>query len=371
MYPHFLQFTLPKVGQAAVAVLLYFCFLDSPLLAPFSGWPLLYYLIPLAAVALLSWYSRNPLGAGMVAVGYYVALSCVDWGLRFAARRLGGPVLTVYNVVSLWGLTPALLTATVLAAAWLRARRLCVTTYQVTTSKPLPGGHLRVVQLSDLHPNPHAALHRGRIPELREKLTALHPDLLVFTGDVFDEFTPREEFDAFNRFFAELQAPLGKYFVYGNHDLFHHWQQPCFTRADLETAMAAARVRVLEDVAVQTGTPAVRVVGRKDFMATDGRREPADVLCQPDCTFTLWLDHEPRDLKAAAAAGADLILCGHTHGGQIWPGGVAGRVVNEMNYGRRQVGQATAITSGGTGTWGYRLRTQGRTEIVCVDVTTC
>ena len=53
MYPHFLQFTMPKVGQAAVAVLLYFCFLDSPLLQPLQGWPLLYYLIPLAAVALL------------------------------------------------------------------------------------------------------------------------------------------------------------------------------------------------------------------------------------------------------------------------------------------------------------------------------
>ena len=63
MYPHFLQFTMPKVGQAAVAVLLYFCFLDSPLLQPLQGWPLLYYLIPLAAVALLSWYSRDPLGS--------------------------------------------------------------------------------------------------------------------------------------------------------------------------------------------------------------------------------------------------------------------------------------------------------------------
>ena len=368
MYPQFLQFTMPKVGQAAVAVLLYFCFLDSPLLQPLQGWPLLYYLIPLAAVALLSWYSRDPLGSGMVAVGYYVALSCVDWALRFAANRLGGTVLRVYHLVSLWGITPALLTVAVLVAAWFRARRLYVTTYHLSTEKPLPGGHLRVVQLSDLHPNPRAALHRGRIPELREKLAALHADMLVFTGDVFDEFTPREEFDAFTSFFAELEAPLGKYFVFGNHDLFHHWQDPCYDRADLETAMAAAKVRVLEDVAVYAGQPPVRVVGRKDYMATDGRRAAAGELCHPDGTFTVWLDHEPRDLKAAAAAGADLILCGHTHGGQIWPGGVAGRMVNEMNYGLRQVGGAAAITSGGTGTWGYRLRTQGRTELVCVEV---
>ena len=43
---------------------------------------------------------------------------------------------------------------------------------------------------------------------------------------------------------------------------------------------------------------------------------------------------------------------------------------NELNYGKKQLGSATAIVSGGTGTWGYRLRTEGRTEIVCVEVET-
>ena len=191
----------------------------------------------------------------------------------------------------------------------------------------------------------------------------------MLTGDVYDEFTPRVEFDAFNRFIGELEAPLGKYLVYGNHDLFHHLTEPEYNRADMERGMADAHVRVLEDVAVDTPSqPAVRLVGRKDYLFTQGRRAPADALCRPAGRFTIWLDHEPRELKQAAAAGADLILCGHTHGGQIWPSGYAGRVLNEMNYGRKQVGRAVAITSGGTGTWGYRLRTQGKTEIVYIDV---
>ena len=135
--------------------------------------------------------------------------SMSSWALRFAANRLGGTVLRVYHLVSLWGVTPALLTVAVLVAAWFRARRLYVTTYRLSTEKPLPGGHLRVVQLSDLHPNPRAALHRGRIPELREKLAALHADMLVFTGDVFDEFTPREEFDIF---FCGTGGPAGQVF---------------------------------------------------------------------------------------------------------------------------------------------------------------
>ena len=100
------------------------------------------------------------------------------------------------------------------------------------------------------------------------------------------------------------------------------------------------------------------------------------VFCVRDSTprlgdaDSLWLDHEPRDFKNAAAAGADLILSGHTHGGQVWPAGAVGMAArNERNYGKKQVTPGcAAIVSGGTGTWGYRFRTQGRTEIVCIEV---
>lgn len=369
MYPRFLQNTMPRVGQAALAVLLYCYFLHMPLVALLTPWPVLHYGVPLLCMALLAWYSRDPLGPGIVAVGYFAALAYLFWGADTLAQHVGGAAARLMRFFWQGGLTPALLTLVLMRLAYLRARRIHVTRYMVRTHKPLPNGRLRLVQLSDMHPNPKAALHRGRIPELREKLDALSPDLLVLTGDVYDEFTPREEFEAFNAFLGELQAPLGKYLIYGNHDLFHHLREPEYDRADMETAMAAANVRVLEDVTVDTpGEVPVRIVGRKDYLFTQGKRREAQTFCQPDGRFTVWLDHEPRELKKAAAAGADLILCGHTHGGQIWPSGYAGRVVNEMNYGRRRVDGAIAIVSGGTGTWGYRLRTQGRTEIVVVDV---
>ena len=247
---------------------------------------------------------------------------------------------------------------------------LRTTRYRQTTSKALPGGRLTIVQISDIHPNPKAAMHRGRIPELRQKIEACKPDLLVLTGDIFDEFTEPEEFEAFARLFAELKAPLGKYYVLGNHDLFHHWREPSFDRAALQTALAEAGVTLLEDASVLTG--GIRVVGRKDYLYTHGRRFSARELLPggPDDHYTLWLDHEPRDFKNAAAAGADLILSGHTHGGQVWPAGAVGMAArNERNYGKKQVTPGcAAIVSGGTGTWGYRFRTQGRTEIVCIEV---
>lgn len=370
MYHPFFQFFLPRVGQAALAGLLYWNFLQLPPLEWLAPWPLLYYGAPLVLVAVLGWLARDPLGLGIVLVGYLTALYCAGNALGLAARLAGGPLRDVWRVLWLDGMTPWLLTGFLWWWGRRRAVRLRTTRYQLTTEKPLPGGKLTIVQVSDVHPNPAAAMHSGRIPELRAKIEACRPDLLVFTGDIFDEFTEPEEFAAFCGLFGALEAPLGKYYVLGNHDLFHHWREPSFDRAALETAMAGAGVRILEDAAVLT--QGVRVVGRKDYLYTGGRRFPANQLLPggPDDHYTVWLDHEPRDFKNAAAAGADLILSGHTHGGQVWPAGAVGMAArNERNYGKKQVGPAcTAIVSGGTGTWGYRLRTQGKTEIVCVMV---
>ena len=157
----------------------------------------------------------------------------------------------------------------------------------------------------------------------------------------------------------------------GNHDLFHHGREPSFGRADLERGLAQAGVRLLEDTAV-TLPCGVRIVGRKDYLYTNGKRFTAAQLMPsgPDDRYTIWLDHEPRDFKNAAAAGADLILSGHTHGGQVWPAGAVGMVAkNERNYGKKKITDTcAAIVSGGTGTWGYKFRTQGKTEIVCVEI---
>ena len=73
MYPPFCQFVLPRVGQAALAALLYLNFLQLPPLAWLAPWPLLYYGVPLALVLVLGWLARDPLGLGIVLVGHLTA----------------------------------------------------------------------------------------------------------------------------------------------------------------------------------------------------------------------------------------------------------------------------------------------------------
>lgn len=64
-------------------------------------------------------------------------------------------------------------------------------------------------------------------------------------------------------------------------------------------------------------------------------------------------------------------MCGHTHGGQIFPVGILSSLfgINEMRYGiRNYPGNRCVIVSSGVGTWKYPIRTESRSEIVVVDV---
>lgn len=373
MYGHFVQFTFPKIGQGFVAAVLYLNFLQLPFVACFADtMPLVYLLLPLALLGVVSWLGSDPLGPGMILNAYLMGFYLAGDLITLLTGLAGGRAAGLWQRLWLGGLPVWVLTALMLLWGYRRAMRLCTTTYRLRTCKPLPGGHLRILQISDLHPG-RGAMDRTRIPELERRIALLQPDLIVMTGDIYDEYVTREDFDAFNAFFARLKAPGGKWFVYGNHDLFHHWREPSFGRADLERGFAAAGVRILEDTSVLLPC-GVRVVGRKDYLYTNGSRFTAAQLMPsgPDDHYTVWLDHEPRDFKNAAAAGADLILSGHTHGGQVWPAGAVGMVAkNERNYGRKHIADhCDAIVSGGTGTWGYKFRTQGRTEIVCAEITT-
>ena len=373
MYGHFIQFTIPKIGQALVAVVLYLNFLKLPFVACFAGMhPAVYLLLPLLLLAVMSWIGRDPLGPGMIVNSHLTGLYIAGDVVGLLARAIGGTVLTVWQTIWMGGLLAWVGTAAMMLWSYFKAMRLVTTTYRLQTTKPLPGGKLRVLQISDLHPG-KGAVDRKRIPELNRRIRELNPDMILFTGDIFDEHVERPDFDSFNAFFATLDPPGGKWFVLGNHDLFHHWREPSVGRADLERGFAAAGVRILEDTSVLLPC-GVRVVGRKDYLYTNGSRFTAARLMPggPDDHYTVWLDHEPRDFKNAAAAGADLILSGHTHGGQVWPAGAVGMVAkNERNYGRKHIADhCDAIVSGGTGTWGYKFRTQGRTEIVCAEITT-
>jgi uncharacterized protein len=222
---------------------------------------------------------------------------------------------------------------------------------------PLAFEGLRVLHLSDLHLQqafPAAALQ----PMLALAQTT-RPDMLVLTGDyVWDRERGREKtLAACATLLAPLarSCPLGAYAVFGNHDF-------PIPPADPEPGswqQAGIRPLLDEAVAVKRGNESLYIIGLRSAISRPV--SPMAVLAQApagSCRIVLW--HEPDRAEEVRAAGASLLLCGHTHGGQLVIPGFG--PLRLPSHGRRypgglyHIGQMPLYVTRGLGVLPPRLR---------------
>jgi predicted MPP superfamily phosphohydrolase len=83
----------------------------------------------------------------------------------------------------------------------------------------------------------------------------------------------------------------------------------------------------------------------------------------------ILLDHQPFRLVETAKAGVDLQLSGHTHNGQMWPLNYITRMIYELSYGYKKIGNTQFIVSSGFGIWGPRVRSGSRSEVLEINIT--
>lgn len=255
-----------------------------------------------------------------------------------------------------------------------KACRIVTTRYQLKTEYALPSGRLKILQLSDTHPHKHRM--RAELRRIREITEREQPDMIVLTGDIFDEYTKPEAFHAYCEMFHEFSPKYGTWYVFGNHDTNWRWRLPRHTEEDIRRSFDAAGIRILEDECAEIKFDGGRFViaGRRD--ADVERMSAAELLKNESGCYIVMLCHEPIELTECAAAGADVTFAGHTHGGQIFPLGRFASSILRMNELRAGINELSpdypehyAITSSGVGTWGYPVRTEGKSEIVVAEIT--
>jgi predicted MPP superfamily phosphohydrolase len=110
------------------------------------------------------------------------------------------------------------------------------------------------------------------------------------------------------------------------------------------------------------------LIGRKD--KTDKNRDSFfDLASETDRSLpVIAMDHQPLSLKEAEQAGVDLLLCGHTHRGQMAPNHLITKRLFEIDWGYKQNNQLHTIVSSGFGFWGPPLRIGSRSEIIQIDI---
>lgn len=210
------------------------------------------------------------------------------------------------------------------------------------------------VQISDIH---LGAIHKGDFfRKLTERIKVINPDIIFITGDLMDSGS-RDIYD-YASSLNELKPPLGIYFITGNHE----------TYLSLDKALVDLRkfnMTILRDEMVTVD--GVQLVGI-DYPQTGQIKDVSLVLNKFNRTGpSIVLFHEPSQLGKFEAWGANLLLAGHTHVGQLWPLGYITRKVFQGNdYGLHTYNNFSVYTTSGVGTWGPPLRTGNRPEYVVI-----
>lgn len=222
---------------------------------------------------------------------------------------------------------------------------------------------LKILQVSDLHLGAMAG--RRRIDQVRGLIGETQPDVVVITGDLVDG-----DVDAVRRILRELQqiqAPLGVFAVLGNHEYYGRGGPEASRQV-----LGAAGFKLLENQSFEIA-PGVYIAGvPDDRSARQGGHPRADLPSTLDgipleATVVL-LQHSPENEQLAERLGVDLMLNGHTHGGQIWPFNYL--VASQFPHfaGSRRVGKMLQVVSRGAGLWGPPMRLFAPADVVLVTL---
>ncbi|CDS52867.1 Phosphoesterase [Polaromonas sp. CG9_12] len=255
----------------------------------------------------------------------------------------------------------------------LNARR---TAAVVRVDVPIPGLPLAwqgftVAQISDIHVGP--TIRQRYVRRIVERVNTLQADLVAITGDLVDGRVV--ELAAQVAPLADLRSRHGTFFVTGNHEYYSGapaWIDE-LRRLGMTVLLNEHVVIPAVDAADASGgadRPLV-LAGVTDFNAgyfdPSHRSDPVRALAgAPADAVRVLLAHQPRSAAAAAEAGFDLQLSGHTHGGQFYPWNLFVRLQQPFTAGLHRWGTLWVYTSRGTGYWGPPNRFGSPSEITCV-----
>jgi uncharacterized protein len=267
-----------------------------------------------------------------------------------AVKLAGGIVLVLLAALLIWGSRNAWSTV--------------IRRYELDVDKRAGDGRkeLRIAVASDLHLG--TVVGKGHLERLVKHMEGLKPDLILLPGDVLDDsiepFIRENMADILKR----MKAPLGIYACLGNHEYIGgHIEDYVQRMKDIGIGVLTDRTVLLEN--------AFYVAGRKDKAVErfrkEGRLGLEELLAGTDRTLpVILLDHQPYGLGAAAEAGVDLMLSGHTHRGQMAPSHLITRRLFELDWGYLRKGAMHALVSSGYGFWGPPIRIGSRSEILSI-----
>lgn len=294
----------------------------------------------------------------------WMVFDCVAFIVKKTTRKQGRHYYS--------GIAAIAFTTIWLSIGWYNAHEVKRTEYNISTSKLLGVDNLKVIGLSDSHVG--ATFHWQEFEEYVDRINEEKPDMVVIMGDFVDDDTSKEDMVRSCEALKRIKTKYGVYYVYGNHDE-GYWtnDRRGYTLQDLERLLAENNVRVLRDENVEIAGNIV-LCGRLDrtfaSLKDRSRKTPAELTQGIDDKYVICLDHQPNDYDAEADSNMDLVISGHTHGGQFLGLGEIGVCMgaNDAYYGHERRKNTDFIVSSGIGDWAIDFKTGCVAEYVVINI---
>lgn len=235
-----------------------------------------------------------------------------------------------------------------------------VSRYQVKIDKSASVPALKIAFISDPHIGEIMGLEQ--MNHLADMVQQEKPDLILIGGDILDYSAEYTHDEAITTAMKRLQAPLGTYYVLGNHEYRGDTLQKIHWIASIGTLLR-------DSVLTLPGTD-IQLIGRDD--ATNRQRADLKSLAQQfnidPAKPILLFDHQPLLRGEEEEAGVDLGMYGHTHNGQFVPFKWLLKLVFKLTHGMEQHDRFTYVVSSGYGVAGSPFRVGTHSEITIIDL---
>lgn len=289
---------------------------------------------------------------GLVALGFFSTLFVMtvlrDLVLLCSRLFLGAEAYSALIRPS--ALVALMLTASVTLLGFLVALRPRLVHVDIPIARlPEALQGFSIAQISDVHVGP--TIRRGFVERLVARVNALEADLIAVTGDLVDGSV--QQLADHTAPLSRLSARHGTFFVTGNHEYYSG--ERAWTH---ELRRLGLRVLKNEHVVLQHDGASLVLAGVTDIGAhhfdPSQHSDPAAALlgAPDDAGAKILLAHQPGSAAAAAMAGFDAQISGHTHGGQFWPWNHFVRFFQPFTAGLHRLQNLWVYVSRGTGYWG-------------------
>ena len=323
------------------------------------------YLISFLAI-FLGIFTSNLFSIIGIFLVHFILISLIIDLLVWLIKKIKVSEKSLFMKIYKASIVPLILTGLVFTYGYFNIRNVIETKYTIYTDKEI-GEDIRVLLITDTHYG--TIFKKDKLDEYTKKLNEVKADIVVLGGDIVDESTTKKEMKEVFESLGSIENKYGIYYVYGNHDEQRYSNRVDFTKEELDTTITENNIKILDEQSFSV-TENIVIAGRMDN-SYGKRKSVKEILGDISSDdYVIMVDHQPIEYQENVASGVDLILSGHTHGGQVFPIKFFINLLNtaDLAYGHQNVNGMDAIVSSGMAGWGYPIRTQEHSEYTIIDI---